>query len=206
MSARMYIFLDVDGVLHPATWQVPGLTPEQMQAMTHEEIAFAAALGGMRAVPEGELFSRLPLLEQTLRPNLTDLEIVITSSWRHDTDAYGALLAAFSSDVRARVAGPTPHFGKRPWEIKAWLDQQHNPEALPIVIDDDLTHAWDRIERPAVFLFTQTEVGFSDEDAYALKALLQLDPSGVAALKTKLPELRAWRSWLEWIEKRVAKC
>lgn len=206
MGTRTYIFLDVDGVLHPATWQVPGLTPEQEQAMTHEEFAFAAAIGGMRAVPEGELFSRLALLEQTLRPHLDTLEIAITSSWRLHVEAYDALLGALSPDVRARVAGPTPRYGKRPWEIRAWLDQQDNPEALPVIIDDDLTHAWDRIGRQVVMLFTDRKLGFSDEDAYALKALLTLNPSDVAALKAKLPELRVWRSWLEWIEKRAAKC
>lgn len=206
MSVRLYIFLDVDGVLHPATWQVPGITAEQRQSMTPADYALAVAIGGTRAVPDGELFSRLPLLEQTIRLHLEDLEIVITSSWRLDPEAYGALLEAFSPDVRARIAGPTPRIGKRPWEIRTWLDQQDNPEALPVVIDDDFSHDWRRIEHKAVLLFTDTKLGFSDEDARALKALLALYPSDVAALKAKLPELRHWRSWLVWIEKRVAKC
>lgn len=174
---RFYIFLDVDGVLHPANWQVPGLTQEQEKALAPEELTLAVGLRGLWAMPDGPLFSRLPLLEKALQPYLGEIEIVITSSWRRRQEAYQVLLDAFSPDVRARIAGITPvcnsDFG-RSKEINVWLRESGNPEVPAIVLDDDELCDWGHLTKQSIFFKIQTEQGFVEEDRQCLQKVLSL--------------------------------
>ncbi len=72
--SKKTIFLDFDGVLHPTT------------------------------VGEGQLFCRMPLLEEALRG--ADVDIVISSSWRHH-HSYIELLEPFREHLRKMVVGVT---------------------------------------------------------------------------------------------------
>lgn len=83
MGARMILFLDFDGVLHPE--------------------------GEGHILSGGTDFCFLPRLEALLREFL-HVKIVISSSWREQL-RYETLLKPFSSDLRARILGATPHSG-----------------------------------------------------------------------------------------------
>ena len=112
----MILFLDFDGVLHP--------------------------VGEDRLPSEGTDFCFLPRLEALLREFL-HVKIVISSSWREQL-RYETLLKPFSSDIRSRILGATPHsgfglpppYGQREGEILAWL-QVHDATDVPWVALDD---------------------------------------------------------------------
>jgi hypothetical protein len=95
------LFLDFDGVLHPE--------------------------GEDHVLNGGADFCFLPRLEALLR-EFPQVKIVISSSWREQL-LYKTLLKPFSSDIRARILGATPHSGfglpppyrKREGEILACL-------------------------------------------------------------------------------------
>src|SRR5579863_1120036 len=140
MSPQFYIFLDVDGVLHPARWGVPGITVEQMRSMSPGQYELEAALRGFRAMAEGPPLSHLSQFEEAIQPHLDKLQIVISSSWRHDVVTYNALLEAMSPPVRARVLGGTPKDRSRPLAINQWLHEHAGPDFAAIVVDDDESH------------------------------------------------------------------
>lgn len=198
MNTNFVLFLDVDGVLHPARWGVPGITPEAARAMSSEDFQLYAALGGYRAVPEGPLFSCLVQFEAAIRPFLDQLQIVISSSWRTKSELYEAILAAMSPDVRTRVAGVTPkrssYYG-RPAEINQWFRQHRDLECPAIVLDDDDTHDWRYLDRRALLFLVNTEQGFIEEDSRCLAKLLSLDPKAFAAVQQDLPT-PCWREVL----------
>ena len=79
----MILLLDFDGVLHPE--------------------------GEDHFLNGGSDFCFLPRLEALLR-EFPHVKIVISSSWREQL-LYKTLLKPFSSDIRARVLGATPHSG-----------------------------------------------------------------------------------------------
>lgn len=94
----MILFLDFDGVLHPANEPVGADTD----------------------------FCRVPLLEAWLKEN-TEVSIVISSSWR-DLMTLDQIRQKFSEDLRARVVDVCPKLQwgkeyafKRHAEILAWL-------------------------------------------------------------------------------------
>lgn len=96
----MILFLDFDGVLHPE--------------------------GEDHTLNGGTDFCFSPRLEALLREFL-HVRTVISSSW-HEQLRYETLLKPFSSDIRARILGATPHSGfgppppyrQREGEILAW--------------------------------------------------------------------------------------
>lgn len=96
--SRRLLFLDFDGVLHPAS------------------------------APEGQLFCRVPHLQQALSHHCCDL--VISSSWRHHF-SMGQLLAFLPRDLQVRVVGVTGpnHIGRWPryQEIQNYLMANGNP-------------------------------------------------------------------------------
>lgn len=184
---RFVIFLDVDGVLHPVTWSIPGVSAADLATLSPDDYGLLAGVGGLYAVPVGTPFSRLPTLEAVLRPFLTCTSIVISSTWRRNPEKYATLMRAFSADVRARIVGMTPTGvpGGRPMEIASWLDKHDDPDALPIVIDDDSTAAWWAIADRGVGI-RPGQAAFSDDEAALLRALLSLSPDGVQWLKSTL--------------------
>ncbi|SDZ40064.1 hypothetical protein SAMN05518669_13271 [Variovorax sp. YR634] len=119
----MILFLDFDGVLHPE--------------------------GEAHILNGGVDFCFLPQLEALLR-EFPHVNIVISSSWREQL-LYKTLLKPFSSDIRARILGATPHsgfglpppHGKREGEILAWI-QIHDMVDEPWVALDDAYWQFDR--------------------------------------------------------------
>lgn len=188
-AAQYYIFLDVDGVLHPADWKVPGLTAEQVQNMSFDEYEYHARTLGLHAVVNGPTFSCLSNFEKAVYPHLDHIKIVISSSWRHTDDAYEEVLVAMSEDVRARVAGPTPQDTNRVTEINRWLQEYGDSDARAIVIDDDDTQHWYQLDNRGILLLTVTESGFIEKDAEGLAYLLSLDKDNFDVLRTRLPIL-----------------
>lgn len=186
VPTKYYLFLDVDGVLHPASWGIPGITPEQAAAMPREDFHLQAALRGFVAQPVGVLFSQVPVFEAAIRPYLDEVEFVITSSWRLQPELYDQVLNAFSPDVRARVAGPLP-LGRRPLGINVWLREHGKPGTAGIVIDDDESHEWRHLRNSTIVMFTVTERGFTEKDGQCLAKLLSLDPAAFAALVKTVP-------------------
>ena len=158
-GAGCILFLDFDGVTHPDPCEV------------------------------GQLFTRLPLIEDVLR-RFEGCKIVISSSWRvvHPLDE---MRCYFAADMRPRVIGVTPEYrpphGKgtselalsydRQWECEAWLrkkqvwlPQNQRAGAAWIAIDD--REYW---FRPGCgnLLLTDGDTGFGLDDAPRLEAMLR---------------------------------
>jgi len=114
------LFLDFDGVLHPAT-------PRRD-----------------RPVAESRKFSYLPRLERVLREH-DDWQLVITSSWR-EHQPWEFLLQPFDQDIVSRVVGKTPllHCKETPYprhprfeEISLYLASLSGEESSWLALDDD---------------------------------------------------------------------
>lgn len=133
------LFLDFDGVLTPMPRRVKG--------------AF-------------DWFARLPLFEESVRPLLTELEIIISSDWRHK-HSMTDLKKPFSTDFAARIRGVTgAQRDCRESEILEWL--YRNPRRSWIAVDDrgdQFHHYFGRL------IQIDRETGFSGKDADRLKAL-----------------------------------
>lgn len=174
MATQWYIFLDVDGVLHPASWGTPRQGHQVGLSTTTGESSLQAAPRGLWARPDGLPFSCLAVFEHAVRAHLEDLEIIISSSWREEPALYESILEAMSPDVRMRVTGATPVGHERPWEINRWLELHGQPSWRAIVIDDDNGHRWRMLDPRAVLFLTHTSKGFTVEDAKRLEALLEI--------------------------------
>lgn len=112
MTRNRVVFLDFDGVLHPA-----GLPPYDEPPASFVSTGF---------------FGWLPALVQVLRPH-PDVAIVVHSTWRytHDVDELRLLLGT----LRPRVVGATPR-GPRYESIEWWLHA--NPLFVSHrILDDD---------------------------------------------------------------------
>jgi len=143
---RTVLFLDFDGVLHPA--------------------------GAHRG--SGDLV-KLPLLEAFLRePAYQALGIVISSTWR-EAYPLQRLRAFFSEDLRTRILGATPVLDEydsdypRYEEIKAWLDR-HFGYSTWVALDDDVEGFPGHRRKTEVF--TDSRVGLTAADLDALRLLL----------------------------------
>lgn len=142
----MILFLDFDGVLHPE--------------------------GEDHVLNGGADFCFLPHLETLLR-GFPSVKIVISSSWREQL-LYKTLLKPFSSDIRDRILGATPHSGfglpppyrKREGEILAWL-QLHDAVDEPWVALDDAYWQFDRCKDHLVLC--GSFVGFDDKASAELR-------------------------------------
>lgn len=133
---------------------------------------------------EAEDFRCLPLIESVLR-DFPEAQVVIASDWRM-LFSFAKLVARFSSDLRDRVAGTTPHVipkrgsdlhGLREREAMLWL-AQHEPEARQAhwCAIDDAPGNW--LTRSQLVL-TDFKRGFTDEDAVRLRQLLQSLRDGI---------------------------
>ncbi|WP_332674780.1 HAD domain-containing protein [Aromatoleum sp.] len=151
MTQPAYIFMDFDGVTHP--WG------------------------------EVEDFRCLPLIEAVVR-DYEEARIVIASDWRV-LFSLSKLVSRFSEDLRGRVAGATPHLipkhgselhGLREREAMAWL-RQHVPDvpSASWCALDDAPGNWFTRSR---LLLTDFKRGFTDEDAGALRRMLDDFRSG----------------------------
>jgi hypothetical protein len=143
---RTVLFLDFDGVLHPA--------------------------GAHRG--SGDL-ARLPLLEAFLRePAHQGVQIVISSTWC-EAHPFERLRALFTDDLRPRILGVTPVLDEydtdypRHEEIKAWLDR--HPDCTAWAALDDDVEGFPRHRRKTV-VFTDSSVGLTRADLDALRSLL----------------------------------
>lgn len=156
MNRTAYIFMDFDGVTHP--WG------------------------------EVEDFRCLPLIESVIR-EFEEAKIVISSDWRM-LFSLQKLVARFSDDIRPRVAGVTPHMlpkqgaelhGLRERESMLWLAQHEADMATAAwCAIDDAPGNW--LSRSRLVL-TDFKRGFTEEDAGALRRMLQGFRSGVPALE-----------------------
>ena len=146
MSNPSILFLDFDGVLHPA--------------------------GARRNTGDLE---RLPLLENLLRePAHAAVRIVISSTWR-EAYSLERLRALFSADIQSRVVGVTPVLDEydsdynRYEEIKAWLDAHPRIERW-VALDDDVEGF--PSHRRSKVVFTKSGVGLSEESVVLLRQAL----------------------------------
>ncbi|MET3493959.1 HAD domain-containing protein [Variovorax boronicumulans] len=143
----MILFLDFDGVLHP----------EGEDHTLYGDVDFYFLLR----------------LEALLR-EFPRVNMVISSSWREQL-LYKTLLKPFSSDIRARILGATPHSGfglpppyrKREGEILAWL-QIHEAVNEPWVALDDAYWQFDHCKDHLVVCGSFT--GFDDKASAELRA------------------------------------
>lgn len=153
MSQTAYIFMDFDGVTHP--WG------------------------------EVEDFRCLPLIEAVVR-DYEEVRIVIASDWRM-LFSLSKLVSRFAEDIRPRVAGVTPHMipkhgadlhGLREREAMLWLGQ-HVPDIASAAwcALDDAPGNW--LTRSRLVL-TDFKRGFTDEDAGALRRMLDNFREGVS--------------------------
>jgi hypothetical protein len=146
MPSNQVLFLDFDGVLHPA--------------------------GAHRN--RGDL-SRLPLLEAMLRePAHASVAVVISSTWRH-VHSIAQLRSLFSEDIRARILDITPmpdeydSEHERYEEIKAWLD--HHAQVTSWAALDDDVEGFPAHRRKNV-VFTDPNTGLSNANLESLRRLL----------------------------------
>lgn len=180
MNPHFYLFLDADGVLHPMDLRIRGMTREEMKstgARSLSELQLLAAVRGFENVSNELPLSRVPLLEQTIRPFLAHIEIVISSSWRLQKAALKQLLDCMSDDVRARVIGVTPkrlRMGDcRPDEIRAWLEKHGKRGVTAIVLDDDSPHGnRTRFENLGIWIQVDPVLAFGDKEAVRLAQIL----------------------------------
>lgn len=150
MTTPTILFLDFDGVLHPA--------------------------GGAAA---DERFSRLPLLEALLRePEFQQVAVVIASTWR-EAYSLTSLARYFAEDIRPRIIGVTPTLEDdnddeflRYREIRAWLN--HHPEVQRWAVLDDAVDEFPPGKRASV-VFTRPLVGLQGDGIEALRRLLGRD-------------------------------
>lgn len=112
------LFLDVDGVLHPAG----------------SDYSFSS-----------RFFSHLPLLEELLR-EFRSVDVVISSDWRL-SESIEQLQRYFSEDIRHRIMGATPKLDpdvaglhRRQLEIQAWLAGNCCSDAEWVALDDWASH------------------------------------------------------------------
>ena len=181
MNQRFYLFLDADGVLHPMELRIRGMTLDEMKstgARSPGELQLLAGIHGFVNVSDEPPLSRLPLLEQTIRPFLANIEIVISSSWRLKKKALKQLLDCMSDDVRARVIGVTPQGSRmndcRPDEIRAWLQQHGKPGAMAIVLDDSSRHGnRTRFEGLGIWIQIDPAKAFGEDEAMQLTQILR---------------------------------
>lgn len=155
-TPRFYLFLDVDGVLHRMVFK-----PDGQPRMPDDE----------------QILSRLPLLEETIRPHLQQISIVISSSWRLHPQFLEGLLESMSEDVRARVIGSTPRgtrmHDSRADEIRLWIEQNGEPGVTAIALDDHSPHGWRTEFRDwGIWLQTDPERAFDSQEAAGLAQIL----------------------------------
>lgn len=165
MTRLTYIFMDFDGVTHP--WG------------------------------EVEDFRSLPLIEGVVR-EFEEARIVISSDWRM-LFSLQKLKARFSEDIQPRIAGASPHVlpkqgvelhGLREREAMLWLGQ-HEPDVDTSAwcAIDDAPGNWMSRSR---LLLTDFKRGFLDEDAAALRRMLEGFRNGVVELPVRrMPSLWA---------------
>lgn len=139
MSVKLTIFLDIDGVL----------TPIRGEGQVRDWLAC------------------LDVFESAVRPFLSQIEIVLSSSWRHAIDLED-FRSALSPDVAAVVIGATGPAGHRKLdEIRAWLEV-HGQRAW-LAIDDDESE----FESERQLIVIDPRVGFSQESAEELQDRLR---------------------------------
>lgn len=165
MTKPAYIFMDFDGVTHP--WG------------------------------EVEDFRCLPLVETVLR-DYDEARIVIASDWRM-LFSLSKLVSRFAADIRSKVVGATPHLlpkhgaelhGLREREAMLWLAQHESDISTAAWCAlDDAPGNWLTRSR---LLLTDFKRGFTDEDALALRRMLDGFRAGVPALAPASRTLLRW--------------
>ena len=155
-TPRFYLFLDVDGVLHRMVFK-----PDGQPRLPDDE----------------QILSRLPLLEETIRPHLQQISIVISSSWRLHPPSLEGLLDSMSEDVRARVIGSTPRGTRmhdcRPDEIRLWIEQNGEPGVTAIALDDFTPLGWrTNFNEWGIWLQMDPKRAFDNQEAEKLAQIL----------------------------------
>ena len=161
--APAVVFLDVDGVLHPAR---PG----------------RRAGGRFRPGPMAALGR---LLEGASASGSAPAEVVLSSSWRLSEAGVRAVDEALAAAGLPPSAGRTPisrACGARPRELLAWLDE-HPPRRAFVALDDiDLPRAARRGRERARLqgrcVKTDPDVGLTEGDAEAALRILGRGPEG----------------------------
>lgn len=138
-----FIFLDFDGVLHPAHPRTD------------------------RRSSENHHFSYLDNFLRAVDEVVPDAKIVVSSSWRN----WGTYWATVPPRLLDRVHGITPHLAGGAWredECLAWIHLNHPHEEVQWLFVDDQASYYRSQDK----LFV-TQDGFRDEDAAALEERCQ---------------------------------
>lgn len=112
-------------------------------------------------------FARLPAFEAAVRPVVKDVEIILSTDWRH-RHALDELRGYFSPAVAARIRGMTGiQRDLRETEIIEWL--AHNPRTDWFAIDDRTDHFAQHKNR---LVAINRSTGFTPDDAQHLLELV----------------------------------
>ena len=139
------IFLDFDGVLH-----------------------------GEGRDSKGQ-FEHIPLFCETIRPFISNLQIVISSSWR-ETHSIEKLRIFFEHDIKPLIIGVTPvhvngfNYGGREQEIREYCSIHNILDTYWIALDD-----MERLFSPECknVIFVDSEYGLSFGEVKALEYFLK---------------------------------
>lgn len=112
-------------------------------------------------------FSQLPHFEATIRPFLHNVEIIVSSDWRHKS-SLDSIKTYFSQDVAECIGGTTGvERWRRELEIEEWLVD--NPRDHWIAIDDLADHFTTHVAR---LVAINRAVGFTEKDGRRLLAAI----------------------------------
>lgn len=158
-----HVFLDVDGVLHPVRKRFIGSDAPGMEVFME-----------VRTEIIGEPLSRLPSLEEAIRPYLDQIELVLISDWRLHPRAIDTIRSAMSSDFRNRlVIGPRVRTsGEQPRArlIDIYRSEcgKREPPFIWCAIDDDPSAygVW----APGRVIECKSDIGFDESTAEKFRA------------------------------------
>lgn len=154
------LYLDYDGVLHPADVRVSPEEPRRPQVY-------------FRGVPTARpLFEHLPLLEALLEP-FPDLRIILSTSWVREF-GYAFALEQLTPGLQARVIGATLYPAPARF-FCIQIDAEERGVARWLAVDDDL-NMWPeaemhRVVAPTDRMLGLAQPGVAEQLSAALKEL-----------------------------------
>ena len=154
------LFLDIDGVLNSMEYS--------KQVVRRSLIA-----------DESSIDPKAVALLQTLLEDISDLRIIISSSWRnfHSLESLKTILSSYGLDS-SKILGITPNLGTiRGEEIKSWINTQSLKSDFPVhqfvILDDDS----DMGALMPHLIRTSHQVGLTSEDLTTIKDFFTKNPN-----------------------------
>ena len=191
---KHYLFLDVDGVLHPLNEKhLPSLVdPKDLLQRVDEEEKAGDALEVVRVL-SGEFHPPiLSCLAKVLNDTAAKVDVILSSTWRQTLPGRRAVEGQLSAAALPALSGCTPMLWaarrcRRCHEILEFLVDHHRPRGTPFrfcVLDDDDLCEGDEEDHAASFVRPhfvrcQKSEGLTEEDA--ARALSTLGDEGPTA-------------------------